>query len=145
VGHKPEGWSLTLFSDDDIDTIEYRGRKAETGYWMGDEKSEMLLAMRMASQLRELRYTILLETCDPYTRRVVPLSKGDSHWIVLTGLSNEWNWTNLSDSHNWIRINNPFRNRIEYYYWKDIYASASSHRSMVEMYPSVENREGASP
>jgi RHS repeat-associated protein len=48
-----------------------------------------------------------------------------SHWIVISGVSNEWNrtWEGNGYSYEspwrWIRIYNPFDNDTEYYTWND--------------------------
>ena len=43
-----------------------------------------------------------------------------SHWVLITGISREWDNDPLSPW-NWIRIFNPFNNRTEYYWWEDYY------------------------
>jgi RHS repeat-associated protein len=47
-----------------------------------------------------------------------------THWVVISGVSNEWSKTNgfynNNDSPwNWVRVFNPFDNQTEYYWWKD--------------------------
>jgi RHS repeat-associated protein len=41
------------------------------------------------------------------------------HWVVITGLSNQWDQGRPESTFNWIRIFNPFDNDTEYYRWKD--------------------------
>jgi len=45
------------------------------------------------------------------------------HWILITGISREWERTNDRSVYNWVRIFNPFDNQAEYYWWPDFYAS----------------------
>ena len=45
------------------------------------------------------------------------------HWILITGVSREWEKTNDRSVYNWIRIFNPFDNQAEYYWWPDFYDS----------------------
>jgi RHS repeat-associated protein len=53
---------------------------------------------------------------------------GTSHWVVITGFSTEWNLRSDSSSGEpstwkWVRVYNPFGNRVEYYWWGDIRSS----------------------
>jgi RHS repeat-associated protein len=41
------------------------------------------------------------------------------HWVLITGISEQWDYTNDSSEWNWVRIYNPFDNRTEYYWWED--------------------------
>ena len=51
------------------------------------------------------------------------------HWVVITGISNEWahSWgSNTTPSlWQWVRVYNPFANETEYYLWGDLYESWS--------------------
>jgi RHS repeat-associated protein len=40
-----------------------------------------------------------------------------AHWVVLTGLSAQWQ-TDESSIWNWVRVNNPYNNQVEYYPWR---------------------------
>lgn len=47
-----------------------------------------------------------------------------THWVVISGVSNQWSKTNRflnnDDSPwNWVRVFNPFDNQTEYYWWGD--------------------------
>lgn len=42
------------------------------------------------------------------------------HWIVITGISNEWN---IGSAWQWVRIYNPFDNQTEHYWWADFQSS----------------------
>jgi RHS repeat-associated protein len=48
---------------------------------------------------------------------------GAVHWVVLTGVSNEWDRSSdtasASSPWNWVRIFNPFNDDTEYYWWRD--------------------------
>lgn len=41
------------------------------------------------------------------------------HWVLITGISNEWKMSTPDSPWNWIRIYNPFDNEPEYYWWSD--------------------------
>lgn len=57
-------------------------------------------------------------------RTLIP-EVGIPHWVVLTGMSQQWDSWNEDSSLNWVRINNPYNNRSEYYPWKDFKVSLS--------------------
>jgi RHS repeat-associated protein len=40
------------------------------------------------------------------------------HWVVITGISVEWKWSDEGSMWNWLRTNNPFTNATEYYKWE---------------------------
>jgi len=48
---------------------------------------------------------------------------GASHWVVITGISNEWDRPGCrANGHSrwkWVRVYNPFDNQTEYYWWGD--------------------------
>ncbi|MCJ7511623.1 MAG: RHS repeat-associated core domain-containing protein [Anaerolineales bacterium] len=47
------------------------------------------------------------------------------HWVAITGLSSPW--ANQADSVlNWVRLNNPFNNQVEYYMWDEFDQSMSA-------------------
>lgn len=53
---------------------------------------------------------------------------GSDHWVVITGLSEQWNtpWPGEDQSESpgkWVRVYNPFNNQTEYYSWKDFSSS----------------------
>lgn len=50
---------------------------------------------------------------------LVPYSTNISHWVVITGMSEQWDPINEDSVWNWVRINNPYNNRVEYYPWND--------------------------
>ncbi len=41
------------------------------------------------------------------------------HWILITGVSAQWDLTRSKSAWNWVRIFNPFDNEAEYYRWED--------------------------
>jgi len=45
-------------------------------------------------------------------------SGGINHWVLITGVSMEWEGDDESP-YNWVRIFNPFDNEAEYYWWHD--------------------------
>lgn len=51
---------------------------------------------------------------------------GIGHWVVLTGFSSQWDYSNLDSKRNWVRINNPLNNmQPEYYLWSEYRRSSS--------------------
>ena len=60
---------------------------------------------------------------------------GIGHWVLITGMSAQWE-KNDNSSYNWIRINNPYNNRKEYYPWTDFKTSWSHFAfGYVELWP----------
>ncbi len=60
-------------------------------------------------------------------------------------MSNEFDYSDPKSDNNWIRINNPYSNRIEYYTWEDFYMSVMNGRPVLEIYqvyPPVYGGEG---
>jgi RHS repeat-associated protein len=45
------------------------------------------------------------------------------HWVLITGISNQWNYEDENSIWNWVRVLNPFDNRTEYYLWNDFRAA----------------------
>ena len=41
------------------------------------------------------------------------------HWVVITGMSEQWDANRSGSPFNWVRIYNPFDNQVEYYSWAD--------------------------
>jgi hypothetical protein len=41
------------------------------------------------------------------------------HWVMITGISRQWNYKDQESPWNWVRIFNPFDNETEYYWWPD--------------------------
>lgn len=55
--------------------------------------------------------------------RTFAYSGGAKHWVVITGISNQWEINKDLSPWNWIRIYNPFNNQTEYYWWEDFQRS----------------------
>jgi len=56
------------------------------------------------------------------------------HWVVITGMSRQWDYADPKSVWNWVRIFNPFDNQTEYYLWEDFRAAwrhASPYYRMV--------------
>jgi hypothetical protein len=49
----------------------------------------------------------------------VNLGNPISHWVLITGMSREWDFSVQGSPWNWVRIFNPFDNEAEYYWWED--------------------------
>jgi RHS repeat-associated protein len=89
-------------------------------------------------------YLIMLTALNSGTGYLVP-SGGSGHWVVLTGFSMQWDDSNVNSILNWVRVNNPFNNSVEYYLWKDFASSMISKGSgflWLELWPdrSIEER-----
>jgi RHS repeat-associated protein len=146
----PEGWNIVghkgQWSYYKPSGVKWGAVTETTGYWMGD-LSESSYARGIEFQLRSNRYTMLLVTINGNTGKLMPYwsnkseleySTGCGHWIVLTGMSVEWNWNDLSAYTNWIRIMIPFRNREEYWHWSDFYKARNDEIGMLEIYEKQE-------
>ena len=65
----------------------------------------------------------------------VTASQGIPHWVIVTGMSSPWDGANKESATNWVRINNPYNNRAEYYPWKDFKPSLGYQGwSLVELW-----------
>jgi hypothetical protein len=42
-----------------------------------------------------------------------------THWVVITGISEQWDVDHPDSAFNWVQTYNPFDNQIEYYTWED--------------------------
>jgi hypothetical protein len=137
IGHDIE-WSLSVSSNDSrdmlIDALAHPWNFGEkTGNWVADLTMDGLL-YGLHKQLYFNKYTILLTSCNAGTGILVHRSTGVGHWVVFTGMTLDWDWSNPESKENWIRVNNPFNNREEYYQWSDFRESVSSPRYMVEIF-----------
>jgi RHS repeat-associated protein len=62
---------------------------------------------------------------------------GKKHWVVITGVSSQWNWPTTNKWFNpwqWVRVFNPWRGMSEYYWARDF--SRSWWNLMLRMDPS---------
>jgi hypothetical protein len=50
-------------------------------------------------------------------------NSGIPHWVLLTGISEEWRRNDDYSEYNWVRLFNPFDNQAEYYWWPDFKAA----------------------
>lgn len=48
------------------------------------------------------------------------------HWVVVTGISQQWRETDVYSKWNWVRVYNPFDDQTEYYWYKDFYESKAT-------------------
>jgi hypothetical protein len=48
-----------------------------------------------------------------------PTGHAIAHWVVITGMSAQWDYSDADSPLNWIRVFNPFDNQVEYYLWTD--------------------------
>lgn len=126
------------------------GWEAESGWGSINPDSEHYIgtgnqAARFFKQKLELdHYLIMLTALNSGTGYLVP-SGGSGHWVVLTGFSRQWDDTNVTSILNWVRVNNPFNNSVEYYRWKDFASSMISKGAgyiWLELWPdrSIEER-----
>lgn len=103
-------------------------------------QGEDILAARMKARLAQGHYLIPLVTLMPdASGMLVPIESADTtgHWVVLTGFSSPWDDTNENSFMNWVSINNPFYNRVEYYLWRDFrrsIRSASGGYGLLELW-----------
>ena len=55
------------------------------------------------------------------------------HWVVITGMSAQWDYGKINSNSNWVRIYNPYFNQDEYYKW-DYFRSYLHSASSLEMW-----------
>jgi len=111
------------------------GWSGNTSY---DYDMENKAAIKLRSMLRSNHYVIALINItvdvNGFSRVVPDVAIG--HWVVITGLSHPWDFNNDNSASNWVRINNPYNNRPEYYPWKDFRDSWQIYGfTYVEFYP----------
>jgi hypothetical protein len=58
---------------------------------------------------------------------------GIGHWVVVTGMSNSCHWDDDESPLNWVRVNNPYNNRVEYYPWKDFKISMKKGEAAYQL------------
>ena len=85
--------------------------------WAGSPYNSSDAAVYLVQNLAGNKGTIILASLQIENGwgKLIP-QKGIDHWVVVTGLSESLVEGCSEDSpYNWIRINNPFNNRVEYY------------------------------
>jgi RHS repeat-associated protein len=127
-------WRVTTYSYQQILTYTSQGNYYEQnnqGQWYGDEQGS-LIAPRFREMLQLGHYVMVLCTmkqdtgyyANPWgtltdnndtTKKPNPTS---GHWVVLTGMSAQWDSSNEDSIWNWVRINNTYSNQEQYYPWK---------------------------
>ncbi|TET34526.1 MAG: RHS repeat-associated core domain-containing protein, partial [Anaerolineales bacterium] len=103
-------------------------------YWYGsDAQYKWTLWTKLAKQ----RYLVpLVHISTSQDGALVSSTKSQTgHWVVLTGLSAQWDESSPSSDRNWVRIRNPFKpGREEYYPWQEFVESLSPSRSLLEFW-----------
>jgi hypothetical protein len=93
-------------------------------------------AKELKNMLSQQHYVIVLvqsEIINGYDRVITSEKVG--HWVLITGFSQQWSNGDEESAWNWVRINNPYNNREEYYPWKDSKLSlAIDGYSIVELW-----------
>ena len=126
---KGYAWTESLYVDTDGGRDYDNSRSwsgSEYGIY-GDIAAQELFRMMSISPPHYLLLMSNLEVINGFGT-LVPRAK-TGHWVLLTGLSQScgnsgWQSDEYS-SWNWVRINNPYNNRVEYYPWKDFKESIS--------------------
>ena len=128
---KSYSWGWTAYADTFHQGIYSWQETSWTGTIYGTNT-----AIGIKDRLNQNHYLIALvqsRIVDGYDQ-VVPFFE-TGHWVIITGLSGSWNSVNEESEWNWVRINNPFNNRVEYYPWKDFKKSFDlTGYSMVELW-----------
>ena len=99
-------------------------------------------SIEMRRELGLGHFIIALASLDTGAGELVP-RYAVSHWVVPKGFSDTWEDANSLSFLNWVVINNPFHNRVEYYPWSDYSESMLSAREpgwsamhrWLEIYP----------
>jgi hypothetical protein len=128
-------WRVTTYSYQQILTYTSQGSYYEQnnqGQWYGDEQGS-LIAPRFREMLRRGHYVMVLCTMKQDTNLMTnpwgTLTNNNNsdnnnpnptagHWVVLTGMSSQWDSSNEDSKWNWVRINNTYSNQEQYYPWK---------------------------
>ncbi len=113
--------------------------------WSGDNSNPdqtygKNAAINLNNMMRQNHYPIVLVNISNQSSQWQPLittDQGVQHWVLVTGFSQQWDYSNEYSAWNWVKINNPYNNRVEYYPWKDFKQSMSSGTgwSLVEIWP----------
>lgn len=72
----------------------------------------------LRAAMRSGHFVIALTSLETSTGELVP-GGGVGHWVVVTGLSRDWDNSSEASILNWVRVNNPHNNAVEYYRWAD--------------------------
>lgn len=91
------------------------------GLWWGSDTANTgsVISSKLKTMLRMGHYVLVLsnlDLSDIWGRITINTYNNVGHWFVLTGMSQQWE-TDEKSVFNWVRINNPFSNRTEYYPW----------------------------
>jgi len=85
--------------------------------WYGEDWQGLDVYPKVKSILAAGHYVIAGVTIGGSWGQVV--SNGETgHWVVVTGLSRQWEAGSEDSAWNWVRVNNPFSSRVEYYPWQ---------------------------
>ena len=143
---KTYGWSQSFYLDTDMASkIKINNDKTLPAEWYyqlpnnnfksenwagsGLEKYDGVRAAQvLRNRLQQQHYLIILGNLQDKGayRTLVSQASKTPHWVLITGLSQQWVENDETSAWNWVRINNPYNNRVEYYPWKDFKLSISS-------------------
>jgi RHS repeat-associated protein len=75
-----------------------------------------VLQHALRNALQKGNFPFMLVKVDSSHGNLIPHdNRGTAHWILATGLSAEWE---RGTPWQWVRLNNPFDNQVEYYPWE---------------------------
>jgi RHS repeat-associated protein len=135
-------WRVTTYTYQEIHSYTATGdyvEQSNQGQW--DGPNHTLIAPRFEQMLQLGHYVIVLTTM----KRDIPINTDNpwgtltnthinnsvAHWVVLTGMSQQWDETNEASIMNWVRVNNPYSNQEQYYPWKFFKDSMTSWNTLV--------------
>lgn len=101
------------------------------------------------NKLQQGHYLMILTNLKPHGQRreLIPNSKypgaiplddptskfSSGHWVLITGLSEQWDCDDDNSAWNWVRVNNPYNNRVEYYPWNDFKNTISTGKASYQL------------
>ena len=106
------------------------------GHWKSlSERNQ--LAMKIKYWLRKGDFIIPGVLINKSTGKVLPY--GVVHWLVITGISENWDHSTFESRQNWVRVYNPFDNDTEYYRWNDFKLSWENDGNMMYLFENIGN------
>jgi RHS repeat-associated protein len=111
------GYSRTMMSSeyrDNPSTIIWHDKSE---YWAGATGSNAYSGLYEKLNMHHYLIALVQSKVTNGWNQVSP-GGGVNHYVVITGLSSNWQSYEKSPL-NWVRVNNPYNNREEYYPWKD--------------------------
>lgn len=121
-------YNSTIFYDGVTGKSHYEQKNGPN--WYGSKYGEMVYP-KLSHMLLTGHYVIAGVTIKGSGWGEVVTTGGVGHWVVITGFSSMWDAGTENSKWNWVRINNPFANRVEYYPWQYFKSSMKNQGYIV--------------